>query len=335
MNLILALLLSIALTPKPVLVERAFFVMGTVIEFKLYCRNKEFCNEAIFEAYSEVKRLDDMLSNYKSDSNLSQVNSYAGKGRIKVPSEFVELTERAVYFSNLTDGAFDITVGELVDLWRNSQQKDDMPDEKTIKRTVSECVGPNKISLYPREKEIELKSSCLSIDFGGIGKGYAVDRALRILKGKGIESGIINFSGNIYAIGSPPGEKGWRIAIRHPRMKEEALTFIEVRNMAVSTSGDYERYFEINGQRFSHIVDPRTGYPVEYVPSVTIVAENATDADALSTAVSVMGKEKSVEILEKLERVGAIIVTEDDGNLSIYKDSFFKSFEVPESGYLQ
>lgn len=333
MSLILSLLLSITLTPKPVLVERAFYVMGTVIEFKLYCRNKEFCNEAIFEAYSEVKRLDDMLSNYKSDSNLAQVNSYAGKGRIKVPSEFIELTERAVYFSNLTDGAFDITVGELVDLWRNSQQKDDMPDEKVIKRTVSECVGSKKISLYTREKEIELKSSCLSIDFGGIGKGYAVDRALRILRGEGIESGMINFSGNIYAIGSPPGEKGWRIAIRHPRMKEEALTFVEVRDMAVSTSGDYERYFEINGKRFSHIIDPRTGYPVEYVPSATVIAENATDADALSTAVSVIGGEKSVETLEKLERVGAIIVTGHEGDLSIYKDSFFKGFEIPEPGF--
>lgn len=333
MNLILPLLFSITLTPKPVLVERAFYVMGTVIEFKLYCRNKEFCNEAIFEAYSEVKRLDDMLSNYKSDSNLAQVNSYAGKGRIKVPSEFIELTERAVYFSNLTDGAFDITVGELVDLWRNSQQKDDMPDEKVIKRTVSECVGSKKISLYPREKEIELKSSCLSIDFGGIGKGYAVDRALKILRDKGIENGLINFSGNIYAIGSPPGEEGWRIAIKHPRMKDEALTFIEVRDMAVSTSGDYERYFEIGGKRFSHIIDPRTGYPVEYVPSVTVIAENATDADALSTAVSVMGKEKSVETLEKLERVGAIIVTGYGGDLSIYKDSFFKGYEVPESHF--
>ncbi|HWP91314.1 MAG TPA: FAD:protein FMN transferase [Thermodesulfobacteriota bacterium] len=335
MSLILPLLFSITLTPKPVLVERAFFVMGTVIEFRLYCQTKELCNEAIFDAYSEVKRLDDMLSNYKTDSNLSLVNSQAGKGRIKVPPEFVELTERAVYFSNLTDGAFDITVGDLVDLWRNSQQKDDMPDEKTIKRTVSECVGSKKIALYPREKEIQLKSSCLSIDFGGIGKGYAVDRALKILKANGIESGVINFSGNIYAIGSPPGEEGWTIAIRHPRMKEEALTFIKVRDMAVSTSGDYERYFEINGKRFSHIIDPRTGYPVESVPSVTIIAENATDADALSTAVSVMGKEKSVETLEKLERVGSIIVTGHKGNLSIYKDSFFKGFEIPESGSLQ
>jgi thiamine biosynthesis lipoprotein len=333
MSLILALFLSVTLTPKPVLVERAFFVMGTVIEFKLYCQNKEFCNEAIFEAYTEVKRLDDMLSNYKSDSNLAQVNTYAGKGRIKVPSEFIELTERAVYFSNLTDGAFDITVGELVDLWKNSQQKDKMPDERAIKRTVSECVGSKKITLYAREKEIELKSSCLSIDFGGIGKGYAVDRALRILRDKGIENGLINFSGNIYAIGSPPGEEGWRIAIKHPRMKDEALTFIEVRDMAVSTSGDYERYFEIGGKRFSHIIDPRTGYPVEYVPSVTVIAENATDADALSTAVSVMGKEKSVETLEKLERVGAIIVTGYGGDLSIYKDSFFKGYEVPESHF--
>lgn len=333
MSLIIALLFSFALSPDDVLVERAFYVMGTTLEFKLYCRTREFCNEAIFDAYSEVKRLDDMLSNYKADSKLSEVNSRAGNGKIGVPPEFFELTERAVFFSNLTDGAFDITVGKLIDLWRNSQQKNTMPDAEAIKSTVSECTGFKKIKLYSEDRKIDLKSPCLSIDFGGIGKGYAVDRALGILRGKGIESGIISFSGNIYAIGAPPGEKGWRIAVKHPRRKEEELALVEISDMAVSTSGDYERYFEINGRRFSHVIDPRTGLPVDNVPSVTVIAENATDADALSTAVSVKGRDKSIEVLEALDRVGVIIVTLQEGKLSTYKDSFFKSFEVSEPGH--
>jgi len=327
MNLLLFVLLSFVSQTKAVLVERAFFVMGTVLEFKLYCESRESCNSAIFEAYSEVKRLDDMLSNYKPDSKLSEVNSLAGNGRIPIPSEFFELTRRSLYFSSLTDGAFDITVGKLIELWRIGQKKNTVPDSETIKKTVSECVGFGKIGLYPDKKEIDIKSPCLSIDFGGIGKGYAVDRAVGILRSKGIKSGIVNFSGNMYAIGSPPGEKGWMIGVQHPRKKDKVLTFIEIKDMAVSTSGDYERYFEIQHKRFSHILDPRSGFPVGSVPSVTVIAQDATDADALSTGISVLGKNEGIRVISKLDRVGAMIVTEEKGGLSIYKDAFFKSFE--------
>lgn len=333
MGLIPVLLVSLALFTKPILVERAFFVMGTVLEFKVYCEEgRESCNNAVFEAYSEVKRLDDMLSNYKPDSRLSEINSLAGNGRVPVPPEFFELTRRSLYFSYLTDGAFDITVGRLIDLWRMGQRKNVIPDSETIKKTVSECVGFRKVELYPAKGEIDIKSPCLSLDFGGIGKGYAVDRAVRILKSRGIKSGIVNFSGNMYAIGSPPGEKGWIVGVQHPRKNDRVLTLIEIRDMAVSTSGDYERYFEIRGRRFSHIVDPRTGLPVSSVPSVTVVAGNATDADALSTGISVLGKREGIRILSDLDGVGAMIVTEEKGGLSIYKDPFFKSLEVSGVG---
>jgi thiamine biosynthesis lipoprotein ApbE len=328
MSPIFILLFSIFLGTKPLLVERAFYVMGTILEFKLYCEDKEFCNKAISDAYSEVKRLDDMLSDYKADSKVAEVNSHAGTGKIRVPPEFVELTERSIFFSNLTDGAFDITVGKLMELWRNGQQKNTIPDSEAIKKTVSECVGYEKIMLHAQENQVELKSPCLSIDFGGIGKGYAIDRAVRILRDKGIKSGLINFSGNLYAIGAPPGEKGWSIGVKHPRNKDEVLTFIEVKDRGVSTSGDYERYFEINGKRFSHIFDPRTGYPVETVPSATVIAENATDADALSTAISVMGKAESLESLGKFDRAGVMIVTLEKDTLSIYKNTFFQDHEA-------
>ncbi|MBI2485986.1 MAG: FAD:protein FMN transferase [Deltaproteobacteria bacterium] len=330
MNAIVILLFSIFLNIQPVLVERAFYVMGTIIEFKLYCEDRELCKKAISDAHSEVKRLDDMLSNYKADSKLTEVNSLAGTGKTRVPQEFFELTGRSLFFSNLTGGVFDVTIGKLLELWRKAQQENTLPGAKTLGKTVSECIGFRRIQLYPEKSEIEIKSPCLSIDFGGIGKGYAIDRAVKILKSKGIKSGIVNFGGEIYAIGAPPGKKGWLVGVKNPIKQEDVLTFIEVNDIAVSTSGDYERYFEIGGRRFSHIIDPRTGLPVDSVPSVTVIAENATDADALSTAISVMGKDKSIEVLKGLDRVGVMIVTEEKNKHTIYKNASFQGFEVAE-----
>ena len=320
-------IILIFLTLSEVLVERAFFVMGTILEFRLYCNDKEVCDKAILEAYSEVKRLDDIFSNYKNNSVLSRVNSFAGDGRISVPPEFIELTSRAIFFSGLTDGAFDITVGKAIEIWSVGEQKNLMPNRDEIQK-AQDCIGFGKIKLYPMEKQIELESPCLSLDFGGIGKGYALDRAVRILRSYGIKRGIVNFGGNIYAMQPPPGEDGWDVGIRHPRDEDEVLTLLKVEDVAVSTSGDYERYFEVNGRRFSHIIDPRDGLPAESVPSVTVIAKDATDADALSTAFSVMKRDKAIRFIEGLKDVGVMIVREDKGKLSIYKNSSFSKLEV-------
>ncbi|MGH7908532.1 MAG: FAD:protein FMN transferase, partial [Thermodesulfobacteriota bacterium] len=317
----------IFLAHPQVLVERAFFVMGTILEFRLYCNDKEVCDKAILEAYSEVKRLDDIFSNYKNNSVLSRVNSFAGDGRISVPPEFIELTSRAIFFSGLTDGAFDITVGKANEIWRVSEEKNLMPNHDEIE-SAQDCIGFGKLDLYPQEKQIELKSPCLSLDFGGIGKGYALDRAVKILRLHGIKRGIVKFGGNIYAMKPSPGEDGWDVGIRHPRDEDEVLTILKVEDLAVSTSGDYERYFEVNGRRFSHIIDPRDGLPVEFVPSVTVIANNGTDADALSTALSVMKPDKAIKFIECLKDVGVMIVREEKGKLSIYRNPSFSKLEV-------
>jgi thiamine biosynthesis lipoprotein len=208
-----------------------------------------------------------------------------------------------------------------------SEEKKLAPNPKEIEKAL-ECVGFKKIKLYLEEKQIEIKFPCLSLDFGGIGKGYAIDRAVKILKAYGIERGITNFGGNIYAMQSPPGEGGWDVGIQHPRDETEVLTLLKVEDIAVSTSGDYERYFEIDSRRLSHIIDPRDGFPVESVPSVTVIAKDATDADALSTAITVMKRDKAIKLIEGLKGVGAMIVTEGGGRLSIYKTPFFRRFEA-------
>jgi thiamine biosynthesis lipoprotein len=326
MNSILIFILLSLLTPQQVLVERAFFVMGTILEFKLYCKNEEICNKAIFDAYSEVKKLDDIFSNYKADSVLSRINSLAGKGKISVPEEFIRLTHQALFFSTLTDGAFDITVGKAMELWKIGSEKNTLPGPEEIEK-VKECVGFKKVKLYPEEKWIELQSPCLSLDFGAIGKGYAIDKAVTVLESYGVERGIVNFGGNIYAMGPPPGEDGWTVGVRHPRDEGKVLNLLKIKNMSVSTSGDYERYFEIKGRRFSHIIDPRSGFPVDVTPSVTVISKSATEADALSTGFSVMGRDQALKLLEELSHVGAMIVIENEGKLLIHRSPSFRKFE--------
>ncbi|HEY7535974.1 MAG TPA: FAD:protein FMN transferase, partial [Thermodesulfobacteriota bacterium] len=301
---------------------------GTILEFKVYCKYKQECDKAILDAYSEVKRLDSIFSNYKNDSVLSRVNSHAGDGRVSVPVEFIELTSRAIFFSGLTDGAFDITVGKAMEILREGEEKNSMPN---LKDAAKNCMGFDKIKLYPQEKQIELNSPCMSLDFGGIGKGYALDKAVRILRLHGIKRGIVNFGGQIYAMQPPPGEDGWSVGIRHPRDETQVLTLVKVKDLSVSTSGDYERYFEIKGKRFSHIIDPRDGFQVESVPSVTVIAKDATDADALSTALTVMKKGRAIQLIDQVKGIGAMIVTEENGKLYIYKNPFFIKLEASET----
>ncbi|MGQ0794327.1 MAG: FAD:protein FMN transferase [Deltaproteobacteria bacterium] len=328
---ILLILASILFSAqKPFLVERAFFAMGSAIEFKVYCGEmREVCNEKIFKSYLEVKRLDDILSNYKPDSALSRLNSRAGMGKTPAPKELFDIASRSLHFSELTDGAFDISVGKLVDLWKEAARAKKIPERKLIKDTASNCVGNRHIKLYPDTLEIETTSDCLLIDFGGIGKGYAVDRAIESLKSQGIRSALVNFSGNIYALGAPHEEPAWVVGVKHPTKVGEFLAFIAIRDAGVSTSGDYERYSLIEGKRHSHIIDPRTGAPVESIPSVTVVSKSATDADALSTAFSVMGESGARGVLRKFSDTGAMIITRQRGGaLKVYESELFKSLRV-------
>jgi len=223
------------------LVERAFYVMGTTFEIKVFCRDQSVCEKAIVEAHEELKRLDQIFSNYKTDSVLSKFHSIADKGKQKVPKEFINLIELSIEYSYLTDGAFDISVAKLVDVWRASEERNKVPTENEINEALK-CVGYQKIKLYPSSNEIELDPPCVRLDFGGIGKGYAVDNVVKILNKHGIKRGIVNFSGNIFAMNPPPESDGWDIGIRNPKVESEPITIVRISNMSISTSGDYERY---------------------------------------------------------------------------------------------
>ena len=309
------------------LFKKAALSMGTVFEVSAYVANKYEAEEAFNDVFKEVNRLDYLMSNYKEESELSEINKNAASGPTTCDNELAYVIEQSLQYSDITDGAFDITIGPLMKKWGFFKEQGRVPNKEELKSVLESVSFKNivigeevKKSLFRDPsilKTISFKHSGTQIDLGGIGKGYAVDMAIRVLKGNGINSALINFAGNIYAYGTPPGKDSWVIGLQHPRKSEGLLGSFEIRDKAVSTSGDYEKFFTIDGERYSHIIDPGTGSPVKGIVCVTIVTDNATRADALSTGVFVLGLDKGMDLIEKLSDVEGIIIYEDaDSRLS-------------------
>jgi thiamine biosynthesis lipoprotein ApbE len=314
------------------LFKKAALSMGTVFEVSVYVANKYEAEEAFNDVFKEINRLDYLMSNYKEESELSKVNKNAASEPTTCDNELAYVIEQSLQYSDITDGAFDITIGPLMKKWGFFKEQGRVPNKEELKSVLKSVSYKNiiigeevKKSLFRDPsivKTISFKHSGTQIDLGGIGKGYAVDMAIRVLKGNGINSALINFAGNIYAYGTPPEKDSWVIGLQHPRKSERLLGSFEIRDKAVSTSGDYEKFFTIDGERYSHIIDPRTGSPVKGIVCVTIVTDNATRADALSTGVFVLGLDKGMDLIEKLSDVEGIIIYEDaDSRLSIKASS--------------
>ncbi|MFQ5686732.1 MAG: FAD:protein FMN transferase [Candidatus Scalindua sp.] len=303
------------------LFKKAALSMGTLFEVSTYVANKYEAEKAFNDVFKEINRLDYLMSNYKEESELSKVNKNAASEPTACDKELAYVIEQSLQYSDITDGAFDITIGPLMKKWGFFKEQGRIPGKEELKSALESVSYKNiiigeeiKKSLFRDPsvvKTISYRNSGTQIDLGGIGKGYAVDMALRVLKGNRIHSALINFAGNIYAYGTPPEKDSWVIGLQHPRKSEGLLGTFEIRDKAVSTSGDYEKFFTIDGERYSHIIDPRTGYPVKGIVSVTIVTDSATRADALSTGVFVLGLEKGMDLIEKLSDVEGIIIYED------------------------
>jgi thiamine biosynthesis lipoprotein ApbE len=303
------------------LFKKAVLSMGTVFEASIYVADKYKADKAFNDVFKEINRLDYLMSNYKEESELSKVNKKAASEPTDCDNELAYIIEQSLRYSDITDGAFDITVGPLMKKWGFFKEQGRIPGKEELE-SVLESVSYKNIIIEEKIKKslfrdpsvvktVSFRNSGTQIDLGGIGKGYAVDMAIRVLKGNGINSALINFAGNIYAYGTPPGKDSWVIGLQHPRKSEGLLGSFEIKDKAVSTSGDYEKFFTIDGERYSHIIDPRTGYPVKGIVSVTIVTDNATRADALSTGVFVLGLEKGMDLIEKLADVEGVIIYED------------------------
>ena len=309
------------------LFKKASLSMGTVFEATIYAPDKYVAEKTFNDVFQEINRLDYLMSNYKKESVLSELNKNASAEPANCNKELASVIEQSLQYSDITDGAFDITIGPLMKKWGFFKKKGRIPGKEELE-SVLESVSYKNIIIEEKTikslaknpgtvKTVFFKNPDTRIDLGGIGKGYAVDRAVSVLKQNGISSALINFAGNIYTFGTPPGKESWVIGLQHPRESEGLLGTFEIKDKAVSTSGDYEKFFTIEGKRYSHIIDPRTGNPVKGIVSVTIVTGNATRADALSTGVFVLGLEKGMGLIEQLPDVEGIIVYEDtDSGLS-------------------
>ena len=270
-------------------------LMGTFVEVISPAK------EASSIVFSEIKRIEGLLSKYKPDSEISRLNR---NGISKVSPDTFYIMSRSKEFSRLSAGAFDITVAPLLDLWGFTSRDYIVPAEPEIRRVLN-LVGSDKIILHEDENMIEFKLPGMKVDLGAIGKGFALDCAVKKLKEKGINSCLINAGGQVYALGTKYGAS-WKAAIRNPR-KEGLLDSLNISNKSVSTSGDYEQYFIRGKNRYSHIFNPKTGYPVDSgILSVTVIADDGLTADALSTAIFVLGKTKGEELIKQF--TGARIV---------------------------
>ena len=276
-------------------------IMGTLVEITVIPANEK----AIREAFEALKKVDALMSTYKEDSEISILNR---EGKAQVSEETLEVIEDAIKFSNLTDGAFDITCRPLINLWKKAKKEEKVPTEEEIEEAIS-LVGYQRIILEGNQIRLEKKG--MQIDLGGIAKGYAVDKAIEALKKNNIKRALVNAGGDLYALGTDRQGEKWQIGVQDPREEDKIIDIIKVKDRAVATSGDYRRYFTLEGKRFSHIVNPKTGLTVQDVPmSVTIVGPGATTTDALSTGVFVLGPEEGMKLIESLPEVEGMIISE-------------------------
>lgn len=264
-------------------------------------------------AVAEISRIEKIISSWDPASQTSLINKNAGVQPVKVDPELFSLIERAIAISTLTDGAFDITYASMDRIWKFDGSMTAMPSEEDIKASVAK-VGYQNIILNQDSNSVFLKLPGMKIGFGAIGKGYAADRAKDLLMTKGVPAGIINASGDMNTWGTQPSGEAWKVAITNPLNKNKVFALLPIRDAAVVTSGDYEKYVSFNGKRYSHIIDPKTGYPSQGIISVTVFAPKAELADALATSVFVMGIEVGMDRIEQLPGVECIII-DDKGKI--------------------
>jgi thiamine biosynthesis lipoprotein len=282
-------------------------IMGTRIAVEAWHEDPAAADSAIEAVMAEMRRVDALMSHYKPRSELSQVNAHAAEGPVKVQPELAALIRRALEFSALTGGAFDITyasVGYLYDYRAHER-----PTEDQIAARLP-AVNWRLVEVDPEASTVRFARAGVRIDLGGIAKGYAVDRGIAILAGLGIRHGTVTAGGDSRILGDRLG-RPWIVGIRHPDDRQRVVARIPLVDAALSTSGDYERYFDEDGERYHHIIDPKTGHSARGLRSVTIIGPDATLTDGLSTSVFVMGAERGLELVERLGDVDAVLVTAD------------------------
>jgi thiamine biosynthesis lipoprotein len=292
------------------------FVLGTVCSITLYDQKKE--QESVFnDIFTKLREIENLMSVNIATSDVSRINAAAGIAPVQVHDDVFNVIERAVFFARLSDGAFDPSVGPLVSLWEINSDNPQVPPRAAIERTI-EFINWRYIELDKQTNSVFLTRSFMALDLGAIAKGYAADIAAEIIMNAGIKRAVIDLGGNIVILGEKKDASPWRIGIQNPNSKRgEYIGIVQIPSIAteqtVVTSGVYERFFMSQGRRYHHIFSPFYGYPAENgLLSVTIIGSTSMDADALSTAVFVMGFEKGAKLLEALPGIEAVFIFEDN-----------------------
>nr|WP_313790108.1 FAD:protein FMN transferase [Allomuricauda lutimaris] len=291
--------------------------MGTRFEITVVAPNEEIGYINIDEAVSEIERIEKIISSWNKDSETSLVNKNAGIKPVKVSRELFNLIERSIKISEITDGAFDITYASMDEIWRFDGTMDKVPSEESIRKSVSK-VGYKKIQLDHDNQTVFLPEKGMCIGFGAIGKGYAADRAKDLLVSKDVKGGIINASGDLTTWGTKVTGEKWLVGIANPLSKDKVFSWLPIIESSVATSGNYEKYIILDGEKYSHIIDPRTGYPTRGINSVSIFAKQAELCDAMATAVFIMGRDVGLHMINQIDGLEAVVI---DAENKVHKSS--------------
>ena len=299
--------------------KKGLKLMGNHFEISAVSDNKAWANECIDAGIHEIQRIEKLLTTFNEDSETSFINRYAGMAPVTVSRETFELIERSLRISKLTQGSFDISYGSIDKrLWNFDTNMKALPDKETAKKMVR-LINYRNIILDHENCTVFLKEKGMRIGFGGIGKGYAAERARHVMKSLGVKSGIVNASGDLTTWGLQPNGKAWTIGIANPNSSHELFSYLNITDMAVATSGNYEKFVIINGKKYSHTIDPRTGLPVSGIKSVTIITLNAEIADAMATPVMIMGIKAGMNLINQMKDIEAIVI--DDNNTVYASDN--------------
>ncbi|TDX01726.1 FAD:protein FMN transferase [Dinghuibacter silviterrae] len=287
-------------------------LMGNRFELSVIAEDEAWAMARITDGVEEIRRIERLLTTFSDDSETARVNRHAGEHPVAVSEETFALIERSLRLSALTQGAFDITYGSVDKrLWNFDQTMTELPDAATVKQMVR-LINYRNVLLDRSAHTVFLKEPGMRIGFGGIGKGYAAERAKQVMQASGVTDGVVNASGDLAVWGHQPDGKPFTIGIVNPNAVNHVFSTMEVTNMAVATSGNYEKYVMIGGRRYSHTINPRTGLPVTGVKSVTILCPNAELADAMATPVMIMGIRAGLDMIDQIRDMEAILIDDND-----------------------
>lgn len=304
--------------------HRTLMLMGSRFDITIVTTEAAEAEAYIDTAVAEITRIENLISEWRPQTQVSEINCNAGIAAVKVDKELFDLTERALYFSKITDGAFDISFAAMDKIWKFDGSMTEMPDPEIVKKSVQN-VGYKNIILDKEHSTIFLKNAGMKIGFGSIGKGYAADKTREFLMAKGVKAGIVNASGDMNTWGTQPDGKPWMVGITNPLNKNKVFAAFPLRESAIVTSGSYEKYVLLNGKRYTHIINPVTGYPVTGLCSVTVMGPSAEMANGFSTAIMVLGKDTGLTLISQFPAFSCVIVT-DEGKIVTSKNIDIKKY---------